>query len=242
MESPDNPRAAAHSHENEHADDPQSGVFRASVFGVSDGLVSNLALVMGVAGGSGDPSVVVLAGVAGLLAGSFSMAAGEYISMQTQKEMLEHELALERRHIERFPAEEEAHLAELLAENGLDQHDAERVAAQVHRRLEPAVDFHALFELGIHPNSMGAPKGAALWSFASFALGASVPLVPWLLTDNALPPTIALSALALLLVGAAATRRTGQQPWYGATRQLIVGAVSAAITFAVGILIGVAAT
>ncbi len=238
MSTSDDAHAATHGHENEHIEDPQSGVLRASVFGVSDGLVSNLALVMGVAAGSGDPTVVVLAGVAGLLAGAFSMAAGEYISMQTQREVVEHELALERRHIEKFPVEEEAHLAELLAETGLDPADAQRVAAQVHRSLDPAVDFHALFELGIHPKSMGAPKNAAVWSFASFAVGASIPLLPWLVSDDALMPTIVLSGLALLLVGAGVTRRTGMRPWYGATRQLAVGALAAAVTFGVGLLIG----
>ena len=232
---------ADHDHENEHAQDPQSGVLRASVFGVSDGLVSNLALVMGVAGGSGDPSVIVLAGVAGLLAGAFSMGAGEYISMQTQREMLEHELAVEREHIQKYPEEEQAHLALLLAENGLEPEDARRVAAQVHRRLDPAVDFHALFELGIHPNSLGLPRAAALWSFFSFAVGASVPLLPWLLTPDALVPTLVVSALALVVVGAAATRLTHRKPWYGAGRQLVVGAVSAAVTFVVGMLVGAAA-
>lgn len=230
-----------HAHENEHSQDPQSGILRASVFGASDGLVSNLALVMGVAGGSGEPSVVVLAGVAGLLAGSFSMAAGEYISMQTQREMLEHELAVERAHIEDFPEEEEAHLAELLAENGLEPSDARRVAAQVHRQIDPAVDFHALFELGIHPGSLGSPQAAALWSFVSFAAGAAIPLLPWLVIQDALVPTLAVSSLALVAVGAAATRVTLQRPWYGAARQLVIGALAAGVTFVVGILVGVAA-
>jgi VIT1/CCC1 family predicted Fe2+/Mn2+ transporter len=197
---------------------------------------------MGVAGGSGDPSVIVLAGTAGLLAGAFSMSAGEYVSMQTQREMLEHELAVEREHIQRYPEEEQAHLALLLAENGLDAEDARRVAAQVHRRLDPAVDFHALFELGIHPRSLGSPRAAALWSFLSFAVGASVPLLPWLLTPDALVPTLVVSALALLGVGGAATRLTHQKPWYGAGRQLGIGALSAAVTFVVGTLVGVAAS
>ena len=244
-EGPAVPRAASHGHdeesgyENEHAGDPQSGILRASIFGASDGLVSNLALVMGVAGGSTDPGVVVLAGVAGLLAGAFSMGAGEYISMQTQREMLERELAVEREHIENHPKEEEAHLAELLAQTGLERDDARRVAAQVHRRVGRAVDFHALFELGIHPNSLGAPRGAALWSFVSFSLGAIVPLLPWLATTKALVPTIVLSGAALLGVGAAATRFTHQSAWYGAFRQLGVGALSAGVTYLVGLAIGV---
>ena len=228
--------------EAEHAEDPQSGILRASVFGVSDGLVSNLALVMGVHGGNGDPEVILLAGIAGLLAGAFSMGAGEYISMRTQREVLERELALEREHILRYPAEEEAHLAELLAENGLDEAEAVRLAAQIHRRVEPAVGFHALFELGIHPKSLGAPPAAALWSFVSFAGGASLPLLPWIFTDQGLVPSLLLSAIGLLAVGAAVTRLTTRPAWYGATRQLLVGAVSAAITYAVGTLVGLGLT
>lgn len=235
------PQEATHDHENEHVDDPQSGILRATIFGVSDGLVSNFALVMGVVGGSGDPAMIVLAGTAGLLAGASSMAAGEYISMRTQRELLEHELALEREHIEQFPEEEEAHLAELLAQNGLDTEVARRVASQVHRRIDPAVDFHALFELGIHPNSMGRPVGAAVWSFVSFAVGALVPLLPWLLMSDGLVPTVVLSTAALALVGAIATRMTRRKAWYGALRQLTVGALSAGATYTIGWLIGVSA-
>ncbi len=227
-----------HSYEAEHAKDPQSGILRASVFGVSDGLVSNLALVMGVHGGGGTPEIILLAGIAGLMAGAFSMGAGEYISMRTQREVLERELALEREHILRYPAEEEAHLAELLKENGLDEADARRLAAQIHRRVEPAVGFHALFELGIHPKSLGAPRGAALSSFASFAAGASLPLLPWLVTDHGLVPSLLLSTVGLLGIGAAATRLTDRKAWYGASRQLLVGALSAAITYGVGMLVG----
>lgn len=233
----DPPGNEFYTHEHEHAEDPQSGILRAAVFGASDGLVSNLALVMGVAGGSSDPNVVLLAGVAGLLAGAFSMAAGEYISMQTQREMLERELAIEREHIERYPDEEQAHLAHLLGESGLEPAVAERVAAQVHRQ-GAALDFHAQLELGIHPHSLGAPGGAAVWSFVAFGIGAIVPLLPWLWTSNALVGTMALSAAALMGVGAAATRFTRRPAWYGALRQLAVGAVSAAVTYGVGLLVG----
>jgi VIT1/CCC1 family predicted Fe2+/Mn2+ transporter len=224
-------------YEDEHIEDPQSGVVRASVFGVSDGLVSNLAIVTGVAGGGGEPGTIIVAGVAGLLAGAFSMAAGEYVSMQTQRELLERELALEREHILKYPVEEEAHLARLLADNGLDPDDARRIASQVHRAVDPAVDFHALFELGFHPKFLGEPKSAALWSLVSFAVGASVPMVPWFVASEALAPSLALSAAALLVVGAVATRLTHRSIWYGAARQLLIGALTAGVTFAVGVLI-----
>ncbi len=234
---PDPDATAGQPYEDEHAEDPQSGVLRASVFGASDGLVSNLALVTGVAGGTGDPGVVVVAGVAGLLAGAFSMAAGEYVSMKTQRELLERELALEREHILKYPVEEEAHLAELLAANGIDSDDARRIANQVHRSIDPAVDFHALFELGFHPKFLGEPRSAAGWSFASFGVGAIVPVLPWLLTENALVPSLALSAVALLGVGALATRMTHRNAWYVAARQLLIGGMAAAVTFAVGLLL-----
>lgn len=230
---------AKRGYEAEHARDPQSGVLRASIFGASDGLVSNLGLVMGVAGANPDPSFVVLAGFAGLMAGAFSMAAGEYVSMQTQREMLKKELALEREHIENHPIEEEAHLSELLAEQGIAPAAARRMATEIHRKVGPAVDFHALLELGFHPNSLGEPSSAALWSFVSFAAGAAVPVVPWLLTTDGLLPSLVLSGFALLGVGGLATRLTGRSAWYGALRQLSIGAASASITYAIGLALGV---
>lgn len=225
-------------YENEHVSDPQSGVLRASVFGASDGLVSNIGLVMGIAGASQDSTVVVMAGVAGLLAGAFSMAAGEYVSMQTQREVLENELAVERAHIVDHPDEEEAHLSQLLAEQGIAPEEAKRMAAGIHRRVDDALDFHALFELGFHPGSLGEPGGAAAWSFGSFAVGAAIPVVPWLLTSEGIVPSLALSAVALLGVGGLATRLTGRSAWYGALRQLAIGAASAGITFALGSWLG----
>jgi len=224
--------------QDDHVEDKGSGVLRASVFGASDGLVSNAALVMGVAGGTSDPDTVVLAGTAGLLAGAFSMAAGEYVSMRTQREVLERELRLEREHIVAFPKEEEAHLARMLADEGLEPHEAQRMSAKIHEKLEAALDFHARFELGINPHDLGAPTMAALSSFTSFVLGALVPLVPWLVTVDALAYSVALSALSLLGVGAAVTRLTHRSPIWGALRQFSFGAAAATVTYAIGSLIG----
>lgn len=229
----------AHAHaETDHLTNTGSGILRASIFGISDGLVSNLALVMGVAGGTGSPDAVVLAGSAGLLAGAFSMAAGEYISMRTLRETMEHQLDLEREHIVKYPDEEEAHLARLLSESGLDLDIAKEMAHNIHARLEPAVDFHALLELGIVPRQMGSPVAAASASFASFVVGAAIPLVPWLMSANALAPSIALSAAALLLVGSAVTRMTQRSAWAGALRQLAFGGAAAGVTFLLGRTIG----
>ena len=224
--------------EADHLENTGSGILRASIFGVSDGLVSNLALVMGVVGGTQSADAVVLAGSAGLLAGAFSMAAGEYVSMTTQRETMEQQLHLEREHLDAYPEEEEAHLADLLAEGGLESKVARDMARKIHEKTDHALDFHALLELGIVPRQMGAPIAAAAASFAAFVAGAAIPLIPWLLTERALPASIVLSAAALLVVGGAVTRLTRRSMWAGALRQLAVGGAAATITFGVGRLIG----
>lgn len=227
---------------DEHGDPHDGGVLRAGVFGVSDGLVSNLALVMGMAGGLASSETVVLAGVAGLLAGAFSMAVGEYVSVQTQREASESELHRESSHLRRYPEEEEAHLREMLHEAGLDPALSKQVAAALHREHDPALHFHALLELGINPSYLGSPGRAAIASFVAFVLGAAVPLLPWIFVEAALLPSIAVSGLALLAVGAAATLATGYSPWKGALRQLTFGLLAAGVTYAIGSWIGVALT
>ncbi len=227
-----------HSFDDEHLADPGSGVIRAGIFGLSDGLVSNLALIMGVAGGTSSRGAVVLAGIAGLIAGAFSMAAGEFISMQTQREVYQRELRRESRHIEEHPDAEREHLKEILVKSGLDDDVAGRVATEAHQDRKSALDFHARFELGIIPEELGSPFGAAISSFAFFTLGAIIPLLPYFFTASALVISIALSAVALLVVGAVLTRLTGQNPWKGGLRQFAVGAVAAAITFGVGRALG----
>jgi VIT1/CCC1 family predicted Fe2+/Mn2+ transporter len=229
----------AHSHaEADHLENTGSGTIRASIFGVSDGLVSNLALVMGVAGGTSSADVVVLAGTAGLLAGAFSMAAGEYVSMRVQRETMESQLRLEREHIDAYPEEEEAHLAKLLAESGLEADVASDMARKIHEKGEPAVGFHALLELGIVPRQLGSPTKAAVASFLWFIVGAAVPLLPWLVTDQALVSSMVGSGAALLVVGGAVTRLTKRPLWSGALRQLGFGAAAAAVTYGVGRAIG----
>lgn len=238
---PENPPEGYTHGENEHIENTGSGTLRAAIFGISDGLVSNLALVMGVAGGtqlSGD--AVVIAGTVGLLAGAFSMAAGEYISMRTQRESMEKQLQLEREHIIAFPEEEEAHLSQLLVENGLSEKDAKDVARKVHEEVEPAVGFHALLELGIVPQQMGSPVGAALASFAAFVVGALIPLIPWLILASALWESVIVSAIALMAVGGAVTTVTHQSAWWGALRQLAFGASAATVTWVLGRLVGTA--
>ena len=227
--------------ESEHIENTGSGTLRAAIFGISDGLVSNLALVIGVAGGTHQSGeAVVIAGTVGLLAGAFSMAAGEYISMQTQRESMEKQLQLEREHIITFPEEEQAHLSQLLLESGLSEQDADDVARKVHENVEPAVGFHALLELGIVPQQMGSPAGAAAASFAAFVVGALIPLIPWLILSSALLESIIVSAIALMAVGGAVTTVTRQSAWWGALRQLAFGASAATVTWFLGRLVGTA--
>ena len=165
--------------ESWHRADGRSGTLRAVIFGVSDGLVSNLALVMGVAGAaSGNPSFILLAGVAGLLAGAFSMAAGEYISMQSQRELFERQIALERAEMEAMPEEEEAELAAAYRAKGFSAAEAARIAHRIFEDPDTALDMLVQEELGLDREQLGSPLGAAGGSFVAFAIGASIPVLP----------------------------------------------------------------
>jgi VIT1/CCC1 family predicted Fe2+/Mn2+ transporter/rubrerythrin len=221
-----------------------SGTVRAAIFGVSDGLVSNAALVMGIAGAtsaSGQSGFIVLAGVAGLLAGAFSMAAGEYVSMRSQTELLERQIELERAELEAMPEEEEAEIAAIYRARGFPDDEAKAIATRL--MADPAIALETLVreELGLDPEELGSPWGAAISSFIAFAVGAFVPLLPFILLTGftALAVSIALTAVALFSVGAAVSLLTGKSAIYTGLRQLAIGAAAAAITYAVGSLIGV---
>jgi vacuolar iron transporter family protein len=218
----------------------RSGTLRAAVFGANDGLVSNLSLIMGVAGASADNHLIVLAGVAGLLAGAFSMAAGEYISMQSQRELFENQISIEREEMRVMPEEEEAELAQIYRAKGLAEKDARDLAERLMADPEKALDTKVREELGLDPNELGSPWGAALSSFLSFGIGALVPLVPFLLAtgQNAFVGGLALSFAALFGVGAAVSLVTGRGLLFSGTRQVVIGAAAAAVTYGVGRLIG----
>jgi vacuolar iron transporter family protein len=221
----------------------RSGTLRASIFGISDGLVSNLSLVMGVVGASADEHVIVLAGVAGLLAGAFSMGAGEWISMQSQRELFERQIELEREELRVMPEQEEAELAVLYRRKGIPDADARRLAHQLMADPEIALDTKVREELGLDPGELGSPWGAAAGSFLAFVAGASVPLIPYLLADGvpAFVASLGLSLVALFVVGAAVSLLTGRSAIRSGLRQTAIGALAAAVTFAVGSFIGVAA-
>ncbi len=219
----------------------RSGTLRATIFGVSDGLVSNLALVMGVAGASSDPSFVLLAGVAGLLAGAFSMAAGEYISMQSQRELFERQIALERAEMEAMPEEEEAELAASYRAKGFTPAEAARIAHRIFEDPEVALDMLVREELGLDPDQLGSPWGAAGGSFVAFALGASIPVIPYLFGGGpaVLLVSLGLSLVSLFAVGAAVSLLTGRGLIFSGFRQLALGLAAAVVTYLIGSLIGV---
>jgi vacuolar iron transporter family protein len=221
----------------------QSGTLRAVIFGVSDGLVSNLSLVMGVAGAATqNPSFILLAGIAGLLAGSFSMAAGEYISMQSQRELFERQIALERAEMEAMPEEEEAELAAAYRAKGFTAEEATRIAHRIFRDPVAALDTLVREELGLDPDELGSPVRAALGSFLAFALGAAVPVVPYLFGGGTVVVVVSLviSLVALFAVGAGVSLLTGRGLLFSGTRQLVIGLVAALVTYGIGTVIGVA--
>jgi VIT1/CCC1 family predicted Fe2+/Mn2+ transporter len=219
----------------------RSGTLRAVIFGVSDGLVSNLSLVMGVAGASGHANFILLAGIAGLLAGASSMAAGEYISMQSQRELFERQIALERAELEAMPEEEEAELAAVYRSKGFTSEEAVSIAHRLFADPETALDTLVREELGLDPDELGSPWGAAFGSFVAFAIGAAVPVLPYLATSGGLAfgASFVLSLVALFAVGAGVSLLTGRGTMFSGLRQVGIGAAAAAVTYAVGTLIGV---
>jgi VIT1/CCC1 family predicted Fe2+/Mn2+ transporter len=220
----------------------RSGTLRATIFGVSDGLTSNLALVMGVVGASGHGGFVLLAGIAGLLGGSFSMATGEYVSMQSQRELFERQIALEKAELEAMPDEEQRELAALYVAKGFTPQEADTIAARMFTDPKAALDTLVREELGLDPDELGSPWGAATGSFLAFAIGAAIPVLPFLLGGDgtvAFGLSLGISLAALFLVGAGVSLLTGRGLWFSGARQLGLGAAAAAVTFLIGHVIGV---
>jgi len=218
----------------------RGGGARAAVFGISDGLVTNVSLVLGMAGASPGAAIVRLAGVAGLVAGSFSMAAGEYLSMRAQRELMERELEVERRALSDNPRAEAAELRSMYVRRGIEPSVAQDMANEVMQDPDLALETHAREEMGITDQSLGSPWQAAAASFVTFAIGAFIPLLPWLLTSGTLAVvlSVVLSGLAALAVGAVLATFTERSMIASALRQLAVTAVAAAVTFGVGRAIG----
>jgi len=220
--------------------DVQGGTARAAVFGVSDGLVSNVALIIGVAAADTGGSAVVVAGVAGLLAGAASMAAGEYVSVKAQSELIERELDLERASIAERPALETRELAAIYAQRGIDKDSAMEMAVAVHLDPDVALEVHAREELGVDPSATGEPVLAAVSSFAAFAIGAFIPLLPWLFSDGtgALVASIVLGLVAAAGVGWALAFFTGKSKLRTIARQVLLGSAAGLLTWLIGSLLG----
>ncbi len=217
------------------------GNLRAAVFGLNDGLVSNASLILGVAGATADNGLILLSGVAGLLAGAFSMASGEYVSVRSQREMFEYQISLERDELAEYPEEEANELALIYAARGMPREEAQRLADAAIADPERALDTLAREELGLNPDELGSPWGAAMFSFVSFGLGALIPLCPYFFSAGrtSLFASIALTAIALFAVGAALSLFTGRHAWRGGLRMLAIGATAGALTFVIGRALGV---
>ncbi|MGO8687297.1 MAG: VIT1/CCC1 transporter family protein [Candidatus Dormibacteria bacterium] len=225
----------------EHHRNIQGGAARASVFGVSDGLLTNVSLILGVAGASPTSGLVRLAGIAGLVAGAISMAAGEYISVTAQAELISRELAVEREELRRNPDFERRELVAVYTGRGVPPATAEQFVDALMRDPEVALEVHSREELGVDPARTGSPLKAALSSFVSFAVGALIPLIPWFVAEGwgTVIASVVLGAVAALAIGGAIGYFSERSIARAAVRQLLITAVAAAVTFGVGRLVGV---
>jgi vacuolar iron transporter family protein len=218
--------------------DVTGGWLRPAVFGAMDGLISNFSLISGFSGASASRHLVILGGLGGLVAGAFSMAVGEFVSVASQSDLARAEIEIERHELEHNAEAEQRELAELYISRGVDRELANEVARQLSRDPAQALEIHAREELGVSADDLPSPFLAAGSSFASFSVGAALPVLPFLFGASALWPAALVAGLALLCTGALVARITARSWWYGGMRQLILGAVAAAVTFGVGAGIG----
>jgi VIT1/CCC1 family predicted Fe2+/Mn2+ transporter len=219
------------------------GNLRAAVFGVSDGLVSNTSLLMGIAAASANNQLLITTGVAGLLAGALSMAAGEYTSVRSQREMFEYQIGLEKDELDEYPDEEAEELALIYEARGMPLERAREVSKDLMRNPKHALDVLAREELGLNPDDLGSPWGAAVFSFIAFATGALIPLLPFVLGvvgRGALITSAVAAGIALMAVGGALSLFSGRSAAYGALRMLLIGGGAGAVTYVIGSLFGAA--
>ena len=232
--------AGFHSTHHEHRS-VGGGVTRAAVFGVSDGLVSNISLIVGFASSGVDASVVRLAGLAGLVAGAFSMAAGEYVSVAAQNELIEREIDVERRELARNPEAETAELSRVYMARGVRRDRAREVAADIMRDPQTALEVHTREELGVDPNSLASPFRTAGASFLAFSLGALLPIVPWFIGGGtaATVGSVAIGIIAAAIVGTMIGRLSERHVVRSAVRQVVILLLACAATYGVGAALGV---
>jgi len=225
-----------------HHRDVQGGNARATVFGISDGLVSNVGLILGVAAASPNASTVIVAGVAGLLAGAVSMAAGEYVSVKAQAELVERELEIEKISLAEDPKKETEELTSIYVSRGLDPEQARDLAGAVMADPDVALEVHAREELGVDPDSVANPVGAAGSSFVAFGIGAILPLLPWFFAEGsaAVVASVAIGLAAAAAVGWVLAHFTERSRLRTAGRQVLIAAVACATTYLIGSAVGVA--
>ena len=221
-----------------HAD-VSGGWLRAATFGAMDGLVTNVSLVAGIGAAGVSRDLLVTAGVAGLVAGAFSMALGEYASVSTQNEAIDKEVEIEAREIRDNAEAETAELADMFVEMGMSSRTATTAAREIHRDEDRAVRLHVSQELGLDPDEKASPMAAAISSLLMFALGAAIPLLPYLLGSSSLAAGLLAGGIGLLVAGAVASLFTATSWWWGAVRQLLYGALAASAAYAVGAVLGV---
>ena len=217
------------------------GGFRAALFGLLDGLVTNVSLILGFAGANPGHDVVRLAGLAGLVAGAFSMGTGEYLSMRSQKELYEYEIGVERQALADNPEIERQELKELFLGRGIDEELAERLSIDLMKNPDLALRTHAREELGIDPSATGSPWTASISSFLFFSAGAFLPLVPWIVTStgNVMWWSVGLTGASTIFVGGAVGHFTRRGVVYSALRALVIMALASAVTYGVGHIVGV---
>lgn len=222
--------------EHRHRSISRGNNIRAAIFGVNDGLISNTSLILGMIGAAVNANIILLTGVAGLLAGACSMAAGEYISVRSQREMLEYQLALEKKELELYPEEEAMELALIYEARGLPKEDANKIAHLLIQNPEKALDTLAREELGIDPSDLVSPTGAAFSSFISFGIGAFLPLVPFMLSQSKwnVVIMIALVTAALFIVGASMSLFTQRSAWWSGFRMMLIGGGAGMLTYLIG--------
>lgn len=226
--------------EHKHTSLNSSSNLRAAVFGVNDGLVSNMSLILGVAGAKADPHIILLAGVAGLLAGACSMGAGEYISVRTQREVFEYQIAIEEEELREYPEEEKDELTLIYEARGVPPEEARKLANIMIDNPETGLNTLVREELGINPEDLVSPYGAMIFSFISFAVGACVPLLPFLFghSDWNLPISIGMTGAALFSIGALLSLYSNRNPIILGLRMLLIGATAGVITYIIGNFLG----
>lgn len=232
---------SSHHHEHQHIATSSANNLRAAVFGINDGLISNMSLILGMVGAHADAHTIVVAGTAGLLAGAASMGAGEYISVRSQREVFEYQIDIERQELAEYPEEEKEELSLIYQTRGLDKKDADQLASLMINNPETGLNTLAREELGLNPDDIVSPMGAMVYSFLAFALGAFLPLAPFLISHEAssLWISLSLTVVTLFCIGMVLSLFSNKSPLWSGFRMLFVGLLAGGATYAIGLLLGV---